>query len=631
MFDRDPSITQEIVKVITTTSKGTRVAKQVKLRYRHGRIQLIDLPFSLKDEVKACLTNPKWDKEGRFWSVADDIRSRFQLMALTGGNPYENWEKPLLEFNFNRELMAHQRTMVSHALTHHYKILAAEPGVGKSLTMIEVMERSDADWWYVSTKSGCLAVELEFEKWGVKHVPELMTYEGLLKRYKAWNPKDYVPRGIVFDEFSRCTNSHAQRAQGCRHFADQIRKQYGWDGYVIGASGSCSPKSPVGWWMLADIIFPGFLRENTAKAFEWRLGIFENKELPQGTFPVRVAWRDDERRCDLCGKFEFEVDDDGVLQPTHVDALGIPCKNHPYTPSKNEVAYLHQRLEGLVHTVFKKDCLDLPELEYKEIVLPPTPTIKRAAKALASSARTTIQALTWLRSLSDGFQYDTVQTDTLIECDVCKGTGEYKAWENEDFESWDGYVQTPSPCDVCQGEGKVPKFVRESKYFKGPKQEALENLLDECEEHGRIIVSAGFTASIDRCVQICHNKQWDVVRVDGRGWKVMRWNPEVPVDRRTKPIRFWQQSDSKVAIVMHPESGGTGLTLTEAYMIVAYSNDFKPENRIQMVNRIHRPGMTRGAVIVDLLHLGTDRKVLDTLKADHKLEKLSLGEVVESI
>lgn len=631
MFDRDPSITEEHVKIITTTAKGSRVARPVKLRYRDGRIQLLQLPFGLKDEIKACLTNPKWDMDGKYWSVADDLRSRFQLMSLTGGNPYENWEKPLIEHSFQRDLMAHQRLMVNHALTYHYKILAAEPGTGKSLTMIETIEKSDVDWWYVSSKSGCVAVELEFEKWGINRVPELMTYEGLLKRYKAWNPGDYVPPAIVFDEYSRCTNSHAQRAQSCRHFADQIRKQYGWNGYVIGASGSCSPKSPVGWWMLAEIIFPGFLRENNAKSFEWRLRIFEQKETSQGTFPVPVAWRDDERRCDICGLFEFEEDEDGKKVPTHFDAFGIPCKGHPHTPSKNEVAYLRDRLDGLVLTVFKKDCLDLPELEYREMVLPATPTIKRAAKALASSARTTIQALTWLRALSDGFQYETTQTETMIQCPVCKGSGEYKAWEAEDFEELEGCVQTSGVCDTCQGEGQVPKFVRESKYFKGPKQEALEGLLDSCEEHGRIIVSAGFTASIDRCVQICQNKGWDVIRIDGRGWKIMPYNPEHKPDRKTKAMQYWQKSPNKVAIVMHPESGGTGLTLTEAYMIVVYSNDFKPENRIQLVNRIHRPGMTRGAVIVDLLHLGTDRKVLDTLKANHKLEKLSLGDIAESV
>ncbi|TXH59140.1 MAG: DEAD/DEAH box helicase [Desulfurellales bacterium] len=633
MFDRDPGIEEEYVKIITTTAKGNRVAKQVKLRYRAGRIQLVGLPFGLKDEVKACLTNPKWDVEGKYWSVADDLRSRFQLQALIGENPYANWEQPLNDYQFSRSLMSHQRTMAQHCLTHHYKILAAEPGVGKSLTLIEVMEQSGVDdWWYVSTKSGCVAVEMEFEKWGLRKTPKLMTYEGLLKLAKAWSPGAEFPQAIAFDEYSRCTNSHAQRAQGCKKFADLIRDHYGWDGYVIGASGSCSPKSPVGWWMLAEIIFPGFLRENSAKAFEWRLGIFENKETSQGVFPVRVAWRDDERRCDKCGKFQFEDTDEGPVN-THIDALGIPCKDHPFTPSKNEVAYLHQRLDGLVHTVFKKDCLDLPELEYRELILPPTPTIKRAAKALATSARTTIQALTWLRALSDGFQYEVKQTDELVECSVCKGTGEYKAWEVEgdDFETWSDYAKVASVCDTCQGEGQVPKSVRESKYFKGPKQEALEGLLDKCDEHGRIIVSAGFTASIDRCVQICHNKQWDVIRIDGRGWKLMRWAPELEVDRRMKPLRYWMESPEKVAIVMHPESGGTGLTLTEAYMIVVYSNDFKPENRIQLVNRIHRPGMTRGAVIVDLLHLGTDRKVLDTLKANHKLEKLSLGDIAESV
>jgi hypothetical protein len=66
-------------------------------------------------------------------------------------------------------------------------------------------------------------------------------------------------------------------------------------------------------------------------------------------------------------------------------------------------------------------------------------------------------------------------------------------------------------------------------------------------------------------------------------------------------------------------------------MAVFYSNDFTPESRAQAEDRIHRPGIdkNKGATIVDLFHLGTDRKVLDVLKDNRRLEKLTLGELQE--
>lgn len=643
MFERDPDIEEEQVSFITTTKKGSRVKRNVRLRYTEGRINLIGLPFGLKDEIKACLSNPRWNHEAKYWSVADDLRTRFQMEILQGGDPYANWDQPLIEHEYERPLMTHQRLMTDWCLTYKFCILAAEMGVGKSLSLIEGMEKSDIhDWWYVSTKSGLKAVEMEFDKWKLSKSPELMTYEGVLKRAKNWNPGNPVPQGIIYDEFSRCKNDRAQRAQACRHFADQARIVYGWDARLWGASGSPAPKSPVDWWMLCEIIFPGFLRENSAKSFEWRLGIFEEKELPQGTFPVRVAWRDDERRCDICGKFEYEqeFDDYGVWTgdftnvKTHVDEFGIPQLGHDWTPSVNEVKLLSDRTKGLVLPLRKKDCLDLPDLEYIEEVVEPTATVKRAARALASAATNTMQALTWLRALSDGFQYNMKETGELVKCGVCKGSGIYKSWEvdeeDDEIEAWTDYQKKEDTCEACGGTGEIPEIVKEAKYFKGPKQDLLEKYLDKCEEHGRMIVSAGFTASIDRCVKICHNKGWHVVRIDGRGWKVMRHDGE-KVPRGTKPIQFFNEHPDKVAIVMHPESGGTGLTLTAAYLIFVFSNDFKPENRIQMINRIHRPGMTRGGVIVDVTHLGTDRKVADTLKDNHRLEQMSIGDVRKAL
>ena len=55
-----------------------------------------------------------------------------------------------------------------------------------------------------------------------------------------------------------------------------------------------------------------------------------------------------------------------------LDGLTDPAEYHPFVPSKNEVAYLHERLKGLVIIKHKKDCLNLPEKRYRQIVCKPS-------------------------------------------------------------------------------------------------------------------------------------------------------------------------------------------------------------------------------------------------------------------
>ena len=63
-------------------------------------------------------------------------------------------------------------------------------------------------------------------------------------------------------------------------------------------------------------------------------------------------------------------------------------------------------------------------------------------------------------------------------------------------------------------------------------------------------------------------------------------------------------------------------------MAVFYSNDFSPESRTQAMARIHRMNMdlNKGATIVDLFHLPTDEKVLNVLKDNRRLERMTLEE-----
>jgi hypothetical protein len=624
----------ESIRIIKETKKGTQYYYPVDLERVDGRIlwhthgRHNTTPFELKDEIKAMRGSrfhQRIDGDGRkLWSVEDCCRNNFQIDFMTGGNPYANWEQPLRNWGYSRPLFDHQKRMTDCMLTYHYQLLAAEMGVGKSLSAIELMEQSGVlDWWYVAPKSGIAAVEREWDKWGLRVQPRVMTYERLRIEVEQWEAGMPAPKGIIFDESSRLKSSSAKRTKAGMWVADAIRNEYGWDGYVICMSGTPAPKSPVDWWSQCEVVAPGFLKEGSAKAFEWRLAIFEQKKTAdQGDFWKRVTWRDDSRKCNVCGEL--------AEHPKHEmdDIFGVGENSHEWVESINEVAYLHERLAGLVLVLKKKDCLDIPDKIYREVTLEPTPTLKRVAKALVSAAESAIQGITWLRELSDGFQYREKQ-EGEEECPVCKGSGVCEQWDYTDLTC--DPIKEMATCEKCEGTGKVPHMVRETKELKCPKDEAIRDLLEENEDQGRIVIFAGFQGSVDKIVKMCHNECWDVVKVDGRGWKILRHDGE-PVDRDIKPLDYWANlHNERVAFVAHPASGGMGLTLTESRMAVFYSNDYTPESRMQAEDRIHRPGIdeNKGATIVDLFHLSSDRKVLAVLRDNRRLESMTLGELQE--
>ncbi|KPK54270.1 MAG: hypothetical protein AMS22_06090 [Thiotrichales bacterium SG8_50] len=633
------------IRLITQTTKGKLIKVPATISVDKGRIEFLKSPYALKDEIKA-MKGSKWhgyddNNPRKIWSVADCTRNRFQLNFMQGKNPYKRWEKPLEEFDYERPLRTHQKLMSNWGLTYHYCVLAAEMGTGKTLSAIEVMERSGfPDWWWVGPKSGLRAVQREFDKWGLEGVElQLFTYEALRSKMKSWVPGTLPPHGVIFDESSRLKNHTSQRSQAAQALADGIRDAYGSQGYVIAMSGTPSPKSPVDWWSQAEIVAPGFLREGDMKAFERRLGIFMEKELPQGKILQRVTWKDDADKCAVCGGYADEEQ--------HLE-MAFEEDYHPWEPSFNEVAYLNERLQGLVLVLHKKDCLDLPDKVYRTVHCEPSPTTERVAKALVKIAPNAITGLTWLRELSDGFQYRE-KVDGTEPCPVCAQSetpGKSAIWVDTDdpdrkFEMTDmldpEYVDTLrkelQDCPTCGGDAEVPHRIRVTKEVPCPKDKALVELLEENEEQGRLVVFAGFTGTLDRIVKLCAKEKWSVIRVDGRGWKV--WDIDGSPLMVDKPLDYWADTERhpRVAFVAHPKSGGMSLTLTESRMAVFYSNDFDPESRSQAEDRIHRLGTDEnlGATIVDLIHLPTDERVRDILRDNRRLELMTLGEMKASV
>ncbi len=607
-------------------------------------------------EVKT-FQGARWHPEEKYWTVTNSPRNKFQLAYMQGENPYAWYDREIVPWEaygrvcfkcgghgcyFCKDGLIypynHQVDMVRHGLTYKRVLFAADPGCGKTLSTIYIMELSgEEDWRYVAPRSALASVEIEFRRWDAKVRPEFMTYEGLVKA-KTWT------KNLVLDEISRAKNPTAKRSQAAMIAADYARER---DGYVIGMTGTPAPKAPTDWWHLCETACPGFIREGDINKFKARLALIEYKEsLAGGVYPELLTWLDDENKCANCGKYRDD--------PIHVN---YQCT---YRKSKNEVLYLYERMKGLVIVKDKKTCLDLPDKIYREIEIQPTEEILNAAALIEAQSARVITTLTLHRELSDGFQYREEERGTVV-CPLCKGMKivsgaiapnvEYVINVTEcphclaDVDGFSQYCYNCGEmvaeliskseseselesnemvdCPQCGAMGEVPRIIRIARQVASPKIERYKELLDEYEDVGRLVTYAGFTGSIDRIVETAKEQGWETIQVDGRGWKCS-WGRVSDVEMIEE---FQSKRMDRIDFIGHPQSGGMGLTLTASPAICYYSNDFNYESRAQSEDRIHRPGMDqyKGATIYDLLHLPTDRLVLDNLKKKERLQSMSLG------
>jgi hypothetical protein len=643
------------IKLQFRTASGTLVRSPATIEVKDGRIFFLKSAFALKDEIKA-MKGSKWhgfDDENprKIWSVTDCFRNQFQLNFLMGEDVYAWFDRDLIRYDYPDYFMdgvltapmPHQFDMADSGLTYHYQIWGAEMGTGKTLAAQMVIEYSNVKHWYwIGPKTSLPNIQREFRKWGFDETTatiEHMTYERLVRTMDDWVPGNPIPQGVIADESSKCKTDTSQRSKGMQKLADMIRDEYGWEGYVIEMSGTPSPKKPTDWWSQCEIAWPGFLKEGSVKALKSRLAFQEQKTFDSGTFWKTTGWKDNELKCNKCGLLHAE----GVHE---VDPYGDSEGYHKFEESKNEVAFMFERLKGLVVVKHKKDCLSLPDKRYRKVICKPSPSLLRVAKVLAESAQNAMIGGTLLRELSDGFQYRDI-ADGTRKCNHCENAcGEVDEWfdPNDELKVYqdismlmeDRTAQLEKRrvlCPKCKGRGEMKKIKRIAREIACPKEKALRGLLEECEETGRIVIFAGFTGSVDRCVNICHKEGWAVVRCDGRGFQVTDKDGKILTE--TEALDFWadMENNPEVAFVAHPESGGMSLTLVEARMAVYWSNSFKPEYRGQSEDRIHRKGMDEnlGCVIVDLIHLPTDERVLKIIRENRKLELLTLGELVGDI
>lgn len=523
-------------------SQGKRyrcVIKQDKTK-----IYFVKSPYALKNELKA-MKGSRWNPDARCWSATRCSRNMFQLRAMMVEpqdiNPYEHFEQPVKQLcNSKRPLQPQQIEIVNNVLTYHYRLEIAEMGLGKSLAAMEIIEHVGLDnpaeeALFLGPRSALESVEADRVKWDGPDF-KTGTYEYATKHHKdiVKNP----PRVLICDESDALKNPSSQRTRAVQKIADAIRTVHGMDGYVVLMSGSPSAKAPGDLWAQCEIVWPGFLREGSLRAFEDRYAnIVKVEDMDGVTFRKIDGWKE------------------------------------------KEVAKLPARMDGLATVYRFKDYVKLPERTFEVRTLKPSGRVKAAAKMLASSADSTIQALTWLRCLSSGFQYDDSSgTRQLVET-------------------------------FC------------------PKDDVLREILGEDSSIGRSIVYASFQGSIDRVRNICTAEGWDVCQIDGRGWQAYKGSEQV--DEHV--LSFWKNNPNKTVVVGNPGSCRYGLTLNEAKTITVFDQNFSAVHRLQSLARNYRLGQDSPVRVVDLIHLPVDQLILDTLKSNRKLELLSLGQIIESL
>ena len=102
----------------------------------------------------------------------------------------------------------------------------------------------------------------------------------------------------------------------------------------------------------------------------------------------------------------------------------------------------------------------------------------------------------------------------------------------------------------------------------------------------------------------------------------------LPDDERQKVITRFQDPDSTLQyLVSNVQTGGYGITLTQASNVIYYSNNYDLEKRLQSEDRAHRIGQTNKVTYIDLVSKGTvDEKIVKALRNKLDLAQEVLGD-----
>ena len=603
-----------------------------KFRYNKTLIQLVKTRF-----------NAKWNPGLKLWHTNLNERALFQIDFLTGNNPYVPWDTPVdytdtirdwVENTFKPRLspealaifrdLSYQNEMINLSLSSKQVMLAAEMGLGKTYVAIAICEilmivagKKLSVLW--SAPNGPLnAAQIEFDFWNASFRPRWLTYHGTVQFAKTYEGE--APDIYIVDESSYCKNAQAQRTQAIWHIGECVRQEK--KRSIILLTGTPDPKAPTDWFAQIEALQPGFIPEGNIFALQDRLGLFE-KDI-DGGYRKLVTWFDSDNKCKLCGMSRIHLNHTYESNEDFLQAGATgetqTHESHDFSPAENEVKAFGTRLKGIVGIWKTETCTKLPPQRFHMHKVEPSQGTLNIAKQIVEEATRGIDALTMLRTLSDGFIYRTVSTNEMIKCGACTD-GKVTIDDQGAIDS----------CAICKGVGSVPVTERILEEYPCPKIDKFKELLECHLEVGRFVTYGAFQGSVDLLTRNALSDNWTVFQADGRGWRwFVNHDEELNLSRREMLEEFQSKATDRICFVGHAASAGVGITLHRSPSVFFYSCDFNPQNRFQAAKRVHRLGMSEdGGNVHDVVHLPSDERVLRSLINSQNLSNMTISELRE--
>ena len=149
----------------------------------------------------------------------------------------------------------------------------------------------------------------------------------------------------------------------------------------------------------------------------------------------------------------------------------------------------------------------------------------------------------------------------------------------------------------------------------------LMAILEEID--GKAIIWANYQLSVGEIIQ-------KIIKVFGKDSYVHYYGLTSQEDRQDNIRRF--QNDSKCRFLIGtPQTGGYGITLTQANTVIYYSNGYDLEKRLQSEDRAHRIGQKKTVTYIDMIAEDTvDEKIVEALRKKINIASEVMGEELKA-
>ena len=241
------------------------------------------------------------------------------------------------------------------------------------------------------------------------------------------------------------------------------------------------------------------------------------------------------------------------------------------------IGELSEKLKGFSYRVLKEDCLDLPDKIY----------VKRNVALTEEQSKLYKQMKTMALAILNGKQTTTVNVLTQLMRLHQITCGHFTAD--------DGSTQN----------------------IKSNRISELMNVLEEVE--GKAIIWANYQKDMFEIKKAIEKEYGEGSVVDYYGL--------TPQEDRQPNIKRFQENPDCRFFVGTPQTGGYGITLTQANTVVYYSNGYDLEKRLQSEDRAHRIGQKKSVTYVDLISEKTvDEKIVKALRKKINIASEVMGE-----